>query len=423
MDRWLIALLVLAGALRLGWVLHLPADPSTLTQLPDQLEYRELGQNLAAGEGLGFIDPRFGSAIFAYRMPGYPLLVALCRADLRIIRIVQALLDVSSVLAVYLLARRWLDDWPARVAAALIALNPFLIYFCGLILSETLFSCMLIWGMTLLVIGRRSLAWIGGISLLILSIYVRPSAMALPMVLAIAGAFVNRDRRRPYDWRWSPPVGTLTLALTILALLPWAIRNRYVLNAWIWTTTNSGITLYDGLNPNATGASDQRFVSSMPQLKMMDEVGRSHYLSDLAMQFVRQEPLRTLQLAVIKLGRTWSPIPLSAEYGTDPRLVAIAAAYMVPLYLAILVGLWLGPAPRAAKVLLAAPAVYFTIAHAISVGSLRYRIPADLPLAVLAGLALQHWINRRRRQTDSISDDKAERPIEIAESGTLTPEP
>jgi hypothetical protein len=104
-------------------------------------------------------------------------------------------------------------------------------------------------------------------------------------------------------------------------------------------------------------------------------------------------------------------------------LVAIAAAYMVPFYLAVLVGLWIGPAPRAAKVLLAAPAVYFTIAHAISVGSLRYRIPADLPLAVLAGLALQHWINRRRRQTDDISDDKAHDPTKILEPRTLTPEP
>jgi hypothetical protein len=161
----------------------------------------------------------------------------------------------------------------------------------------------------------------------------------------------------------------------------------------------------------------------MPQLNSMDEVGRSRYLGDLAMQYARQEPLRVLELCLIKIARTWSPIPLSAEYGTNARLVAVAAAYMIPFYLVVLVGLWLGPAPRAAKVFLAAPAVYFTLAHAISVGSLRYRIPADLPLAVVAGLALQLWVNNHRRQTDDNSKDPSENPVETAEPRTVKPQP
>jgi hypothetical protein len=56
----------------------------------------------------------------------------------------------------------------------------------------------------------------------------------------------------------------------------------------------------------------------------------------------------------------------------------------VPLFGLILAGLWLAPVPRAAKVFLLLPAVYFTVAHAASVGSLRYRIPADVPMTIIA---------------------------------------
>jgi hypothetical protein len=92
---------------------------------------------------------------------------------------------------------------------------------------------------------------------------------------------------------------------------------------------------------------------------------------------------------------------------------------MVPFYLVILVGLWLGPAPRAAKMFLAAPAVYFTMAHAVSVGSLRYRIPADVPMAVLVALAAQLWVIRRHRQ----ADDNAAIPAPMDEPRPVKTEP
>lgn len=380
--------------MRLAWVVRLSTDVSSLARLPDQLEYLSIGQSLLDGHGFSFVDPRFGQTIYAYRAPGYPLFVAAGQAHLRLIRIAQAFLDTSSILAVYFLARRWVDRWPALMAAGFVALNPFLIYFSGLILSETLFSAMLIWGMTLLGTRFNARWWIGGVVLLVLSIHVRPSATGLPLLLILAAIVMNRQAGQAYDWRRLVVVGSLAVVITFLGLFPWAIRNKRVVNAWIWTTTNSGITLYDGLHAHANGASDQAFVRSMPELRSMDEVGRSKYFSDLAMRFARENPGEALKLGLIKVGRTWTPIPLSAEYGTDRRLVAVAAIYMVPLFSLVLLGLWWGSASQAAKVFLLVPAVYFTVIHAMSVGSLRYRIPADLPMAVIAGFAFQVLLAR-----------------------------
>jgi hypothetical protein len=264
---------------------------------------------------------------------------------------------------------------------------------------------MLIWGMLLLVNRIRSaklsaLAWFVGAILLAVSVLVRPSAILLPLVIGASAAFVERDLRRPFHWRWSPPVTTLMLLLTLAALLPWAWRNQRVMGRWIWTTTNSGFTLYDGFNPDATGASDQSFVRSMPQLRLMNETARSQYLANQAAQYIRENPLRCVELAAIKAARTLSPIPLSTEFGSNWRLVAVALVYMLPMDLLAIAGLWNGRIARSAKVFLLAPLLYFTVVHAATVGSLRYRMPADVPIAILAGLGIA---GLRRMSNDQIA--------------------
>lgn len=443
--RALLAILGLALVLRGGWGLSQPATDVAIDRLPDQREYLQLARNLLAGQGLQFDDPRFIETVYAFRTPGYPAFVALFGANVRLVRLGQAVVDTSTVLAVYLLARALLSPALGRrgplAAALVVAVNPFLIYLSGLILSETLFTAMLAWGMLLLVVGgwgarlrlsedvpeldvdtdtprehrppRRGLGtilWLAGGLLLAGSALVRPSAIPLPVLLGIAAAFVNRPPRRRQNrgrgaayeaypsanaplYRWPLPVGTTMLLLTVLVLLPWAARNRRVLGEWVWTTTNEGVTLYDGFNPDATGGSDQSFLRGMPYLRDMGEVGRSQYLNGLARQYIRQNPKRSAGLAVAKAGRTWSPVPLSAEFG-GVRNRVIALLYSVPFDLLVLAGLFGRGARPAAKVFVLLPAIYFTAVHMMSVGSLRYRIPVEPPMAVLAAAALAWMLTR-----------------------------
>jgi 4-amino-4-deoxy-L-arabinose transferase-like glycosyltransferase len=403
----LIILLAAALVVRLGWALAQPVTDEAIDRLPDQREYLALGRNLLHGQGLKFFDPRFGDEVWAYRTPGYPLLVAACGGSVRAVRVAQAFLDTSTVLAVYLLARRWLGRGAALVAGAIVAVNPYLIYFTGLVLTETLFICMLAWGMALVVgegdregeRGRQGEGetrsagwgqtgwWLLGVLVLVGAILVRQSALFLPLAVAVGAALVNRGAGTPYHRRWPLPVGATVVLITLLVLLPWGWRNKRVVGTWVWTTTNGGITAYDGLNPDATGASDQSFVASMPELRRMGEVDRSAYLSEQAKEFVRRQPRRVAELALMKAGRMWSPVPLSQEYG-GWKYRTVGLVYSVPLYLACALGISRRTTlPRAAKVLLLIPAIYFTAVHMLSVGSLRYRIPAEPPMAVLAASA------------------------------------
>jgi len=378
----LLILLAIALTVRVAWGVMLPSEPHSLSLLPDQLEYHSIAHNVLAGEGFHFRDERFDGNVYAFRMPGYPLFVAVCGGNVIVVRIVQAVIDTSTALAIYLLARTWLQQRNALLAAALVAINPYLIYFSGLLLSETLFIAMLAWGMFLLAGShiRRVFPFIG-LLILALSVHIRPSAILLSVVL-------------PLIFRRSWMQSLAGAALVFAVLLPWAIRNKIVLGEWIWTTTNTGVTLYDGFHPMATGASDQSFLATLPQLKDMSETARSRHLTDLARVQIASDIRHALRLTFSKVVRTWSPIPLSQQYGSRPLYVIIGGAYAIILFALVVWSIIASDLPKTAKLYLLAPAMYLTMVHAMSVGSLRYRIPAEPPMAVLAAGAF-NILNRK----------------------------
>jgi hypothetical protein len=190
----------------------------------------------------------------------------------------------------------------------------------------------------------------------------------------------------------------VAVVVLMIALGLWAERNRRVLGERVWLTTNEGITRYDGFNERADGSSNQWFVKEMPRLRDMDEVQRNELLSQMAAGYIAEHPGRVVELAVRKVARTWSPVPLSEQFGSA-KYVVVGLAYTCPFFLLALIGLFEGSLPRSAKLFLLTPALYFTVVHALSVGSLRYRLPAEPPLAVLAAGGLACLVKRKEVPT------------------------
>jgi hypothetical protein len=412
-TRWVIAILLAGLVIRAGWGLSRPSDDATINQLPDQRGYLELGRSVLRGEGLQFVDPRFGPTLpdgkpageklYASRTPGYPLFIALCRGSVPAVRVVQALLDTSTALAVFLLARMLVrSEMAGLVAAALVAFNPFLVYFSALLLTETLYTTMLAWAMVLLLLGRQPYLLLTGIVLLAEAVLVRPAGIGLPLILGTS-AVLARDVLHPLQPARSPAkllvlgaiLGTFAIVITVEVLYPWAERNHRVLGRWVWSTSNDGITLYDGFHPGAKGDSDMRFLESMPEARPMAELERNDYFAAKAKQAIRDDPGRLVGLTLRKIARTWSPVPLSEEFGR-PAYRLIALAFALPFDVLVIVGIFRGGARRSAILFLLLPALYFTAIHAMSVGSLRYRVPAEPPLAVLAGAGAAWLIERRK---------------------------
>jgi hypothetical protein len=178
----------------------------------------------------------------------------------------------------------------------------------------------------------------------------------------------------------------LVLAGMVLVMSPWWIRNARIYGRFVPTALWMGASLYDGLNPRATGASDMKFLSD-PEFNSLDETSQDAALTRRSLEFARSDPKRVLELAVIKFSRYWSPWPNANEYRAPVAAVA-SAILVLPLYLLIMLGAWNRRHDLEALLLLLGPVLYFCAVHCVFVSSIRYRIPAEPAAMVLAAIGL-----------------------------------
>lgn len=175
---------------------------------------------------------------------------------------------------------------------------------------------------------------------------VRPTWM-LFLPFALACGLVYPRRRKQLQ------LAAMTLAGFIVMLLPWWIRNYRVTGHFVPTTLQVGASLYDGWNPQATGASDMRFVSRFEEEQRMSDAKRAagpgfeyrldRRLRQAAWEWAIANPSRVAQLAAIKFLRFWNVWPNEQSFSIWPVRLAVAATY-VPLLLAAAMGLWV-PGP------------------------------------------------------------------------------
>ena len=193
----------------------------------------------------------------------------------------------------------------------------------------------------------------------------------------------------------SAAVGAM-VAGCLLIMTPWALRNQQVTGHLVWTSLWSGPSLYDGLNPDATGASDMRFFDRDQVMTTMSEFEMNQHYKEKAVSFARQNPGRALKLAGIKATRFLSPIP-NSQTASHWGVGAVCVVY----YTLFVGGIGLAWGYRQLSVrrtvLLVGPFVLFLLVHMVFVGSVRYRLPVEFPLAVAAGLGTRYQLARRSK--------------------------
>lgn len=364
--------------------------------------YWELGQRIAAGEEYSVFQPPRR----VLRTPGFPLLLA---ASIRIFG--NSVLAASLVMAVvgtgccwltWLLARRLFDEITALWAMLIVAVSPLQIGSNVQILSEAWFTFGLL--ICLLALARLlrqqpgapsgRIAFANGI-LTGLTVLIRPGWLlwaGLSSILVIVFGQMTYAKRIL--------CGALICAGCFVALLPWAWRNHEVTGHWIFTSLWSGPSLYDGLHPNATGASDMTFFDQENALSTMTEYEMNDHYKQRAIDFVISDPRRTSELAFLKAGRYLSPSLNAAGFSGGVFSVFCTVWYSI-LALLILAGA-LDLRHRMVCVgLLAGPFLQFLLVHMVFVGSIRYRLPVEFPLSILAAhglVALRHRWNQRTRR-------------------------
>src|SRR5262245_51685836 len=139
--RALTILFVVGLAVRLAL---LAASDGLGTRITDEQQYEQIAQNLVAGHGFAW-GPGQPTSI---RPPLYPALLAgvwaVSPGNLQAVRVVQIALALATAALVYLLGSRVYSPTVGAWASVICWLYPSFIFFNVLILTETLFTFLLV---------------------------------------------------------------------------------------------------------------------------------------------------------------------------------------------------------------------------------------------------------------------------------------
>ena len=388
----LLPIFAFAVVVRAAWGLFRlsQAHDSFALEFPDEQQYWLLAKSLAGGEGL-----KDELGFRAGRMPLYPAFLALFTGMANGVVWAKAahwvLGGLTAVLAA-LLGAAMAGRKAGAIAGVIVAVDPFLIFFSSLLLTETPFIAALLFFLLLLwrTLTRTAPTWHWVVVGLAGAwcVYLRESSAGLVALLLISAIFTKRFDARTV-------IGaTVAAAFVLGALIPWAARNRQVTGEWVFLTTRGGISLYDGVGPQATGASDLGAIKQSPAVRGMSEIEWDRHFRELAYRAMRENPGRVLRLAAIKVRRTWNPAANAAGYSAG-TFSMVGAAWSLSIYILATAGALVlicrrGGVDRVwyAVFILSAPTIYLTVLHAVFVGSVRYRLPAMPLLAILAAVAI-----------------------------------
>lgn len=399
-----LAVYAVAVLARVGAIASGSSDSGAEFELPDEVQYWDMARGLAEGRGL-----RDELGFRATRMPLYPAFVALfvnLENGRLAVLLAQALLAAAASCFTAWLAYQ-IPQAPSRpgavrarevlalIAGLIVALDPFLVYFSRFLLTENLFICALCafmavsWKTAQKELSVPWWRWIASGLVFAGCVYLRPSCLGF---LVLWSVFVAVRRR--FDRAGLGGVASLWLILA-LALLPWAKRNHTVTGEWTLLTNRAGISLYDGVNPGATGKSDLGAIKNMPAVAGLGENEWDAYFRHESFKAIQNDPGRILRLALTKLARTWSLWPNAPEY--QATWIKLASGdWTILVLLSAMLGVFMRREDHSAVIGLLLPAIYFTALHMLFVGSVRYRLPAMPMLEVLSAVGITLMLAKMR---------------------------
>ncbi len=227
--------------------------------------YEHIAGSILRGDGFSSGGHVFGDA---YRMPGYPVIVAIARLfpgeTAPALGTLQHLAGVAFAVAVLLVATRFFGLVTGVISGVLIALAPLQLYVEHAVLPDFAFAVLVAAGVALVAEAaaredpQRALLLLAG-AVLAAATYVKPNGLVL---LALAPLTFLLARR---GWRPALRAGLICGAVLGLALAPWVVRN-WVRDGTPALTTQAGAALwvtafdYDELAPRPHTADERAAV-------------------------------------------------------------------------------------------------------------------------------------------------------------------
>lgn len=401
-SYWLLALAAifsLALGLRVVAALHFDGAP---TFGNDAGWYDFFGHQIAGGHGYSLPD---GAATSRWP-PGYPIFLgAIYKASggsAEAARLAQAALGALTAVLAAEFGRRLYGRREGIAAGVIVAVLPVLVLYSALLLSEVLFTFLIMAAFVLAVSRSRWSIAAAGVAFGLATLV---RAQGILLVLPAFGVWWSRGY---FDAERRRETAVLAGVIVIAAgatLVPWTIRNATQLHTFAPVATNLGLNLWTGNNPDATGAVMNAPVADFERetaqfANPKKEVEFDKLARDAALKYVVHHPLTALGRAPEKLIATYrNDRSFSAWYEPagvrylDPdvraRIGRIADVSYYALMLAATAGLVMLAKARAPDLVFPLGViVVWSLVSVIFFGDTRYHVPLLPVLALPAACGL-----------------------------------
>ena len=404
----LAALVVLAGGVR--WVAMWATDPVRL--VGDENYYGMTGLQIAQGRGhIGGVSshasrawrpPAHSDVLSLFADPNLPLNEPNLRAYVRRLLLLQVGLSAGLVALTLLLGRALFDERVGWLAGTIAALYPAFIAHSHYLWSETLFAVAVVGALLAVIQVERRRSWliasVAGVAFGIATL-TRETALPVAAVAAVWWVWTAAPAQRPR----ARLQGALMLALAILVVIPWTVRNYRVLDRFVpvstvgWFAAGEGNTLEHPNWLRPEGPAQRAFHSAYYEITDEGErfdFARRHTLDRIA----AEQPTWILKKTVRGLAQLWSPDAVllyklrRGAYGEVPAWIEPTATLASVLtYAGVLVAGVLGIATARGNGRRLLPCLILGVVMALHVfanATARFRMPWMPLLIVYASYAL-----------------------------------
>ncbi len=298
----LITLFLFSFLLRALFVLTTP-----LPEFEDASTYSWPAWNLIHGNGYSQ-DKEPPYLPTARRGPTYPLFLAgiylLFGRDYLVVRLAQAFIGAVTCILVYMMAKRVFDQKIAITSAILTAILPSLISYTNHIVTEVLFTFLLVLLGYILIRAfashRISMYAIAGI-ILGVTVLCRPYMLFFPLMIFAVLVYLYQPRKKALKYF------SVFLIAYMITIAPWTVRNYLVFQRLVPITTGSGMILY-------ARSSSEHFQEFKKQVKESEDptgfgrdVKHDQEFMEKGIKKIFQDPVFLMKGSFFRFFHLWQP--------------------------------------------------------------------------------------------------------------------
>ena len=362
------------------------------------------------GQGYGYLDIPTGEPT-AYWPVGFPAFLGgvyfLFGAEPLSGELANSLLSALALWLAYDIARQLFNELTGRYLVLLLALYPANWYYSLHLASEMLALTLVL--LTIALALRRGIMLTVASGLVAgLAFLVKPQTIAVAGIvwLFAMGKQSGQHRSLAYWGKW---LG-MYLVLVVVAL-PWGIRNYQVFDHVVPVSTNSGINLFIGNNPQTDGAYQE--VPELHELMVIKgEVARDQEAKKRAIAYIKQDPMAALARMPAKLyalygadfETSYKGKPVFSKAFIATVLKELCNLYYYGLMLLALVGIGVLAKQQGFKTVLNGQAIplvcslWFTAIYMMFFGTSRFHFLMVPLLAMYGAWLITVWESRSEEQ-------------------------